>query len=75
MRKQLLAACEAIAMAQPKRAPDYTSCGKEVLRDGEHFADAASPDIAAALADVLNGQVLLNVAPERADEIAGVLWS
>ncbi len=53
----------------------FIACGKEVLRDGEHFADAASPQIAAALADVLNGQVLLNVAPERADEIAGVLWS
>lgn len=53
----------------------FTTCGKEVLRDGEHFADAASTEIAAALADVLNGQVLLNVAPDRADEIAGVLWS
>lgn len=75
MRKKLLAACEAIATAQPKRVPEYTTCGKEVLRDGKHFADTASPEISAALADVLNGQVLLNVAPERADEIAGVLWS
>lgn len=53
----------------------FTTSGKEVLRDGKHFADVTSPEIAAALADVLNGQVLLNVAPERADEIAGVLWS
>ncbi|ODU67426.1 MAG: hypothetical protein ABT11_20295 [Novosphingobium sp. SCN 66-18] len=57
-------------------APEYSQCGKQVLRDGEHFADAVSPEIAAALAHVLNGQVLLPPAltEEQQDHIQKVLW-
>lgn len=32
----------------------YTSAGKEVLRDGSHFADACSPDDAATIATAMN---------------------
>jgi len=56
-------------------APLYTAHGKQLLRDGGHFADCTGPAEAAALADVLNGQVLLNVPEDRAQEIAEVLWS
>lgn len=59
MRKHLLAACEAITTAQPKRAPDYTACGKEILRDGEHFADMATPGAAIAAAIMFNRGVLV----------------
>jgi hypothetical protein len=57
---------------------EYLAVGKQLLRDAgrglEHFGDMASPEIANALADVLNGQVFLNVGAERANEVAGVLW-
>lgn len=52
----------------------YTACGKKLLRDCEHIGDLATPELAGALADVLNGQVLLDTSTKRADEIAGVLW-
>jgi hypothetical protein len=32
----------------------FTSCGKEVLRDGQHFADALHPRAAEAVAIMLN---------------------
>ena len=34
--------------------PRVTSCGKQVLLDGQHFADAVSEVAAAGLADALN---------------------
>lgn len=57
-------------------APEYTQSGKQVLRDGLHFADAATPEIAEALAHVLNGQVLLplDLTEEQQDRIQKVLW-
>lgn len=32
----------------------FTSCGKEILRDGEHFADMATPGAAVAAAIMFN---------------------
>lgn len=32
----------------------YTSTGKQVLRDGQHFADAASPEVAEIVVRALN---------------------
>lgn len=57
-------------------APTYSSCGKQVLRDGAHWADCAGPAEAAALAEVLSvGQVFLPGLPvERLREIEEVLW-
>lgn len=56
-------------------APVYTACGKQVLRDGEHFADLCGPREAAAIADLLNAQmVMMGMPDERTDEIVGVLW-
>lgn len=52
----------------------YTAVGKELLRDEQHIGDLATPELAAALADVLNGQVMLDTSNERADAIAEVLW-
>lgn len=57
----------------------FTRVGKKAagrLRDGRHFADAASPEIAEALAHVLNGQVLLppDLSAEQQDCIQKVLW-
>lgn len=52
----------------------YTAIGKELLRDDQHVGVLDTPELAAALADVLNGQVLLDTGNERADAIAGVLW-
>lgn len=52
----------------------YTAIGKQLLRDDQHIGDLTSPKLAAALAEVLNGQVLLDTSTKRADEIAGVLW-
>jgi hypothetical protein len=34
-------------------APTYTSLGKEVLRDGAHFADACDPIAAKLIADAM----------------------
>jgi len=56
-------------------APEYVASGKQVLRDGRHWADCIGPAEAAALADVLNGQMLLNVPEQRAQEIQEILWS
>ena len=58
-------------------APEFSHCGKQVLRDGALFAEAATPDIAEALAHVLRGQVLLHpdLPAERQDWVAGVLWA
>lgn len=57
-------------------APEYTHCGKQVLRDAQDFAQAATPDIAEALAIILNGQVMMgcDVPAEKQDWVAGVLW-
>lgn len=57
-------------------APEYTHCGKQVLRDNKHFADACSQDVAEALAIILNGQVMMgcDVPAEKQDWVAGVLW-
>lgn len=52
----------------------YTSVGKQLLRGREHIGDFATPELAAAIADVLNGQVLLDTRNERADQISAVLW-
>lgn len=35
----------------------YTSAGKEVLRDGVHFADARSPEEASQIAVAMNEQL------------------
>lgn len=32
----------------------FTSCGKQVLKDGEHFADARNPGTAEAITIMLN---------------------
>ena len=32
----------------------YTSCGKQVLRDGQHFGDMLTPEDAARVARLLN---------------------
>lgn len=37
----------------------FTACGKEVLRDGEHFADMKSPGTAEAAAIMFNRGVLV----------------
>lgn len=57
--------------------PAYVACGKQLLRDGTHFADFASPEAASAVAEVLsNGQVIMPTVPiERLREIEQVLWS
>ena len=56
--------------------PIYSSCGKQILRDGAHFADAATTDIAAALVLVLNGQVLFGpyVPAAQQEQAEKVLW-
>lgn len=36
--------------------PRFEAHGKQVLRDGKHFADAADPAGAALIADTLSGQ-------------------
>jgi hypothetical protein len=55
-------------------APLYTACGKQLLRDGQHFADLIGPAEAEALANVLNGQVLLDMPLEQQQRIVEVLW-
>lgn len=35
--------------------PTYTHTGKQVLRDGQHFADAIDPDVAAEIVSALRG--------------------
>ena len=42
-----------------QRPNGYTANGKQILRDGDHFADAATPDIARALTLTLNDAQLL----------------
>lgn len=37
----------------------FTTCGKEILRDGEHFADMRSPGAAVAAALLFNRGVLI----------------
>jgi len=37
----------------------FIACGKEVLRDGEHFADMRSPGAATAAALLFNRGVLI----------------
>lgn len=59
-------------------APSYTAVGKQILRDGQHFADMVDPAKARALAIVLNhSQVLF--APEvptaDMDFVQGALWA
>jgi len=56
--------------------PHFTAHGKQLLRDGEHFADAGSTDIAEALALILNGQILMgpDVPGEKQDWVAEVIW-
>ena len=54
--------------------PHFESHGKQLLRDGQHWGDMLTAEIAAAVADILNGQVLPDVSNDRADEIAVVVW-
>lgn len=37
----------------------FIACGKEILRDGEHFADMATPGAAVAAATLFNRGVLV----------------
>ena len=55
---------------------EFSATGKQVLRNAQHFADAASPDIAEALSIILNGEVLLpsGVPDEKADWVPKVVW-
>jgi len=57
-------------------APAFTFTGRLVFRNGQPFADAASPEIAEALAIILHGQVLIDpsVPAAKQDWVAGVLW-
>lgn len=56
----------------------YHAMGKEVLRDGQHFLDARNPEIAAALALLLN-HARVAVCPglpiEEIERMKEVLWS
>lgn len=38
--------------------PTFRHMGKQVLRDGHHFADTRDPDVAAALVTILNHATL-----------------
>ncbi|MBC2668748.1 hypothetical protein ACFOON_15230 [Novosphingobium piscinae] len=59
-----------------REAPIYTACGKQVLRDGRHFADLCGPAEASAVADLLNhSQVMFpDLDFTRVDEIVAALW-
>lgn len=52
----------------------YTSTGMFLLRGAEVIGKMSNPDIAAAVADVLNWQPLLDRHNKRAMEIVEVLW-
>ena len=45
----------------------YTSMGKEILRDGAHFADALSPAAAEAIVLMLNRGVLFTNTVSQAE--------
>jgi hypothetical protein len=65
-----------VTLTPRQQAPEFSHSGKQVLRSGEHFADAASPEIAEALVHVLSGEVLLplDLSEEKQDWIQKVLW-
>ena len=77
MRKLLLDAVGSTAFALAgKPAPEFSHNGKQVLRRSQHFADAASPEIAEALVHVLNAKAVLPDVPERTRTwVERVLWS
>ncbi|PTR05382.1 MULTISPECIES: hypothetical protein [unclassified Novosphingobium] len=56
----------------------YQATGKQVLRDNAHFLDASTPEIAAALALLLN-HARVAVCPglpvEEIERMKEVLWS
>ena len=59
------------------RAPMFVAAGKQVLRDGEHFADAATPEIAHAIALAFDGAQLPfgpDVSLPDQDMVASTLW-
>ena len=55
----------------------FTASGKQVLHDGEHFADACSPAAAEAIVIMLNKAVLLSgsVTDGEVDIVTRELWS
>ncbi|WP_333837966.1 hypothetical protein [Novosphingobium sp.] len=58
--------------------PAYANCGKQVLRNGDHFIDAKDPDVAGALTLLLN-HARVAVCPglpiEQVERMKEVLWS
>ena len=77
MRKRLLdVVAKTVTLTPRPIAPEFSHNGKQVLRSGQHFADAATPEIAEALVHVLSGEVLLSpdLSEEKQDWIEKVLW-
>lgn len=55
--------------------PEFTHiAGTLVLRSGERFALAATPEIAWALCHILNGEVLMDITDEEADKVQAIIW-
>lgn len=57
--------------------PTYRAMGKQVLRDGNHFADTRDPDAATALVTLLNATEVEHPADTPDAELAHmreVLW-
>lgn len=48
----------------------FTTCGKEILRDGKHFADMNTPGAAVAAAIMFNRGVLVCQSVTEAEMVA-----
>lgn len=58
--------------------PIYTTTGKQVLRDGDHFADVCTPEAARAVATLLNCDQVLHppgYPDAELDHMEKVLWN
>ena len=66
------------AMTTERAGPNYTAQGKEILRDGEHFADVCTEDAARAVATVLNCDEVMHshgYSSADLDHMEKVLWA
>ncbi|WP_226018467.1 hypothetical protein [Novosphingobium sp. FKTRR1] len=56
--------------------PRYSTCGKQVLRGKQDVAQAATPDLARAIAIMLNhGTPTCDTPVEEVQTVIRVLWS
>lgn len=55
-------------------APTFEACGKQILRNGEHFLDAASAEIAQAVCIMLREGILCFISQQEEDLVREHIW-